>query len=121
MTEPCDFSAVEARRLIGQRRLSPVDLLESCIARIEAVDHALNAVVARDFERARAEAREAETWVGRGEALPPLHGLPVAIKDTENTAGLRTTYGSPIYRDHVPEADDRAVPGFVVAQAARIE
>ena len=109
MTEPCDLSAVEARRLIGQRRLSPVELLESCIARIEAVDHALNAVVARDFDRARAAAREAEARVVRGEALGALHGLPVAIKDTENTAGLRTTYGSPIYRDHVPEADDRAV------------
>ena len=109
MTEPCDFSAVEARRLIGRRRLSSVDLLESCIARIEAVDHALNAVVARDFDRARDAAREAEARVARGDVLPALHGLPVAIKDTENTAGLRTTYGSPIYRDHVPEADDRVV------------
>ena len=54
MTEPCDLTAVEARRLIGTKQLSATELLESCIARIEAVDHAVNAMVARDFDRARA-------------------------------------------------------------------
>ena len=67
MTEPCDLTAVEARRLIGREALSPVELLESCIARIEAVDHAVNAMVARDFDRARAAARAAEAAVMRGE------------------------------------------------------
>ena len=57
MTEPCDLTAVEARRLIGQKRLAPTDLLESCIARIEAVDHAVNAILARDFAAARAAAQ----------------------------------------------------------------
>lgn len=109
MTEPCDLPATEARRMIGRKQLSPVALLESCIGRIEAVDHAVNAVVARDFERARAAAREAEATVMRGDTLGLLHGLPVGIKDLENTAGLRTTYGSELFRDHVPAADDGIV------------
>jgi amidase len=109
LTEPCDLAATEARRLIGRKQLSPVELVESCIGRIEAVDHAVNAVVSRDFERARAAAREAEAAVMRGEPLGTLHGLPVGVKDTENTAGLRTTYGSELFRDHVPEADDLAI------------
>ena len=57
MTELCDLAATEARTLIGHRKISPTELLESCIARIEAVDHAVNAMVARDYDRARAVAR----------------------------------------------------------------
>ena len=109
--EPCDLPAVEARRLIGRKALSPVELLESCLSRIEAVNHAVNATVALDADRARAAAREAEAAVVRGDHLGPLHGLPVGIKDLEETAGLRTTHGSPIYRDSVPEADCGLVGG----------
>jgi Asp-tRNA(Asn)/Glu-tRNA(Gln) amidotransferase A subunit family amidase len=109
MTEPCDLAAVEARRLIGAKRLAPTELLESCIARIEAVDHAVNAMVARDFDRARAAARAADDAAARGDDLPPLHGLPIAIKDLLATGGLRTTYGSALFRDHVPVADDPLV------------
>jgi Asp-tRNA(Asn)/Glu-tRNA(Gln) amidotransferase A subunit family amidase len=103
--EPCDLTAVAARRLIGTKRLSPVELVDSCISRIEAVDHAVNAVVARDFERARAGAKQAEAQVAAGANLPALHGLPLGIKDLEETAGLRTTFGSPIYRDYIPKHD----------------
>jgi amidase len=109
MTEPCDLTAVDARRMIGQKKLAPSELLESCIARIEAVDHAVNAMVARDFERARGAAEAADTAVARGDDLPPLHGLPIGIKDLQETAGLRTTFGSPIFRDHVPVADQHIV------------
>jgi len=105
VTEPCDLSALEARALIGRRRLSPVDLLESCLARIEAVNPAINAFVVVDAERALLAARAAEAVVMRGEPLGALHGLPVGIKDLEDTAGLRTTYGSPIFAHHVPERD----------------
>ena len=104
-TEPCDLSAVEARRLIGRKALSPVELLESCLSRVEAVNPAVNAMVALDTDRARAAARDAEAAVMRGDHLQPLHGLPVGIKDLEEVAGVRTTYGSPIFRDFVPEAD----------------
>jgi Asp-tRNA(Asn)/Glu-tRNA(Gln) amidotransferase A subunit family amidase len=109
MTEPCDLSAVEARTLIGRKQLSPVELLESCINRIEAVDHAVNAVVARDYPGARAAAKQAEAAVMRGDALGALHGLPVAIKDLNSVQGLRTTWGSPIFRNHVPDADEAMV------------
>jgi amidase len=109
MNEPCDLSAVVARRLIGQKKLAPSELMESCIARIEAVDHAVNAMVARDFDRARATAKAADAAVARGEELRPLHGLPIGIKDLQETEGLRTTFGSPIFRDHVPMADERIV------------
>jgi Asp-tRNA(Asn)/Glu-tRNA(Gln) amidotransferase A subunit family amidase len=122
MTEPCDLSAVELRRLIGARRLSPVELMRSCIARTEATNPAVNALVATDFERGLAQAAAAEAAVMRGDALGPLHGLPVGIKDLNDTAGLRTTYGSPLFRDHVPDKDERLVAairqagGIVVAK-----
>ncbi len=108
-TEPCDLSAVEARRLIGQKSLSPVELLESCLARIEAINPAVNAMTAMDTDRARATAKAAEQAVMRGALLGPLHGLPVGIKDLEETEGLRTTWGSPIFRDHVPTKDEHMV------------
>jgi amidase len=107
--EPCDLTAVEARRLIGTKQLASAELLESCIARIEAVDHAVNAMVARDFDRARTTAKQADAAVARGDALPPLHGLPIGIKDLEPTEGLRTTFGSPLFRDNVPASDARLV------------
>ncbi len=113
MNEPCDLDAVEARRLIGCKRLSAAELTESCIARILAVDPAVNAMVARDFDRARAAAAACDTATVRGEALGPLHGIPLGVKDLEDVAGLRTTYGSALFRDHVPEQDE------LIVQAAR--
>src|SRR5208337_4826413 len=110
------------RRLIGARKLSSRELTQSCIRRIEAVDHAVNAMVARSFEAALAEADAADAMVARGAALPLLHGLPVGIKDLEETAGLRTTYGSPIFRDFVPQEDAgvvarvRAAGGIVLGK-----
>lgn len=109
MTEPCDLSAVEARRLIGTKKLSPVELLESCLKRISAVNPALNAVVAMDEGGARQAAKAAEAAVMRGDDLGLLHGLPVGIKDLQVTGGLKTTWGSLIYKDHVPEADEDTV------------
>jgi Asp-tRNA(Asn)/Glu-tRNA(Gln) amidotransferase A subunit family amidase len=117
MTELCDLDAVELRRLIGAKEISPRALLESCIERIEAVDPALNAVVATCLERARAEAEAAEQAVMAGAALGPLHGLPIGIKDLNATAGLRTTYGSLLYRDNVPEQDEGVVAAVRAAGA----
>lgn len=105
MTEPCDLDAVAARRLIGARRLSAVELLDSCIQRTLAVDHAVNAMVARDFDRARAAAVAADVAIERAGALGLLYGLPIGIKDLDDVAGLRTTYGSLEFRDHVPASD----------------
>jgi amidase len=115
--EPCDLTAVEARRLIGTMQLSSSELLESCITRIETVDHAVNAMVARDFDRARVAAKHADAAVTRGNALPPLHGLPVGIKDMEPTEGLVTTFGSPLFRDNIPAKDGRLIAAIRSAGA----
>jgi amidase len=103
--EACDLSASEARRLIGAKQLSPVELLNSCLSRIEKINPRLNGIVAQDPEKARAEARAAESAVMQGKPLGALHGLPVGIKDMVDTAGLRTTYGSPVFKDHIPTQD----------------
>lgn len=97
--------AVELRRLIGSKAISPVELLDACIGRIEAVNPYVNAITATCFERARAEARAAEQAVMAGQPLGLLHGLPLGVKDLEPTEGLLTTWGSPIYRGHVPAQD----------------
>lgn len=102
-------SAVELRRRIGAKEVSPVELLEACIARVERINPAVNAVAATCYERARKEARAAEKAVLRGDTLGLLHGLPTGIKDLDETAGLLTTYGSPLYRDFVPERDNAMV------------
>ncbi len=109
MTELCDLEAVELRRLIGGKEISPVELLESCIGRIEAVDGAVNAMVTCCFDRARDEAEAAEASVMQGEPLGLLHGLPIGIKDLEATAGVRTTFGSKLYADYVPDTDQVSI------------
>ena len=105
MSKLVETSAVELRRLIGRKAISPVELLDACIARIEDLNPHVNAVTATAFERARVEARAAEHAVLAGEPLGLLHGLPLGVKALEPTAGLLTTWGSPIYRAHVPTED----------------
>jgi amidase len=109
MAELCDLSAVELRRLIGTKQVSPSELLASCRARIERVNPAVNAFVATCWARAEAEAKAAERAVIGGEPLGRLHGLPIGVKDLVLTEGLRTTFGSPQFTDFVPEADERQV------------
>ena len=105
MTELCDLEALELRQQIGNKEISPVELLESCIGRIDQINAVVNSVCATDFDSARILARQAEQDVMNGEYLGLLHGLPVGIKDLEATRGLRTTWGSLIYENHVPEED----------------
>jgi amidase len=109
MTEPCDLSAVEARRLIGARKLSPAELVESCLARIEATNPAVNAIVALDTDGARREAAALGQKLARGDDIGPLGGLPLGVKDLQATAGLRTTWGSLLFKDHVPPHDELSV------------
>jgi Asp-tRNAAsn/Glu-tRNAGln amidotransferase A subunit and related amidases len=96
MTEPCDLPAVTARALIGERKLSPVELMDSCIRRIEEIDPAVNAVIARSFETARA-AQASEAAVMRGDILGALHGLPLGVKDLIDAKGLPTSFGSVLF------------------------
>ncbi len=109
MTSPqhqlLSLSAVELRRRIGSKEISPVELLEACIERIRAIDPAVNAMAATDFAQARKNAQKAESEARKGEPLGRLHGLPTGIKDLHETAGLLTTYGSQLYRAFVPTED----------------
>ncbi len=104
-----ELSAVEARRLIDRREISPKELCAACIARIEQVNGAINAIVTTDFDQAMARAAQAEAEILKGDATGPLHGLPIAIKDLNETAGLRTTHGSKFFADHIPDRDDDIV------------
>ena len=109
MTEPCDLSAVEARRLIGRRSLSPTALLQSCARRIEATNRFVNAIVAIDLNTARKRAVAIEQALMRGEEIGVLTGLPIGVKDLQATARLKTTNGSLLFKDHVPERDESSV------------
>lgn len=102
-------SAVALRALIRSKELSPVELMDACIARIEALNPHINAVTATDFERARATAKQAEAQVMQQADLPLLHGLPMGVKDLQETAGLLTTYGNVGLRGNVPKADNSYV------------
>jgi Asp-tRNA(Asn)/Glu-tRNA(Gln) amidotransferase A subunit family amidase len=112
-----ELSAVALRRLIGRKEISPVELLDACIARIEDLNPYINAVTATCFDRARREAVQAESDVLAGRPLKPLHGLPTGIKDLEETEGLLTTFGSAIYRGHVPARDNAIVSRLRAAGA----
>ena len=101
--------ASELRHLIDSRRVSIVDLTELFLRRIEALTPSLNAYITVTGEEAMESAREAERVLLRGESLGPLHGIPISIKDLEMTRGIRTTVGSLIFKDHVPEHDSIVV------------
>ena len=102
---PHALDAVSARQKIGRGELKPSVLLESYIDQIQTIDPVVNAMVTRSFDQARQQADIADKAVVSGEKLGALHGLPVAIKDIQATKGIRTTYGSQAYSDHIPDID----------------
>ncbi|MFI0416869.1 amidase [Spongiactinospora sp. 9N601] len=101
----CDLTAVEAARLVRERHITAAELVESCLRRIERVNGTVNAIVTLVADQALAEAAKADADLAAGHLRGPLHGLPVAHKDLVDTAGIRTTYGSRLYEDHVPDRD----------------
>lgn len=111
------LGAIALRDLIAQRAVSPVEVLEACIARIEALNPAINAIAATDYDRARDTARAAEAAVQRGDALGSLHGLPLGVKDLQDTAGLLSTSGNIGRRGHVPAQDNALVARLRAAGA----
>lgn len=104
-----ESTAREMAAAVKARAISARELLELHLARIAERNPALNAIVSLDEERARANAEAADEATARGERTGPLHGLPHAFKDTHAVAGWRTTYGSPLYADHVPDVDELLV------------
>lgn len=105
----CWMSAGEMARLIRERELSAREALAEHLKQIERVNPKVNAIVTLAAERAAEEAAEADERQARGEAVGPLHGLPVAHKDLFATRGIRTTFGSPLFREYVPADDDALV------------
>jgi Asp-tRNA(Asn)/Glu-tRNA(Gln) amidotransferase A subunit family amidase len=101
----CFTPATELAKAIRARQLSPVEIIDTVLARLEALNPHLNAFLAVDAERARVRAQQAEAAVRRGETLGLLHGLPVSIKDLEPSAGLRCTYGSKFFEHHIADVD----------------
>ncbi|MPY95819.1 MAG: amidase [Acidimicrobiia bacterium] len=98
-------SAGELARQVREREVSSRELLEHFLDRVGRRDGPVNAVVTLDAERARAEADAADAATARGEAHGPLHGVPMTVKDSFSTAGMRTTSGAPELSDHVPTED----------------
>jgi len=103
------ISAVELARLIRTKKASPVEVIEAHLAAIERLNPAVNAFCTVVPEKALAWAREAEKAVKKRAKLGLLHGVPVAIKDLTPTAGIRTTWGSTLFRDHIPVEDAEVV------------
>jgi len=99
----------QAATLIQQKKVSPVQLTETCLSRIEARNPLLNAFITVTPDSALAQAREAEAELQRGMWRGPLHGIPVALKDLIDTAGIVTTAGSALFKDRVPSADAAVV------------
>jgi amidase len=103
--EVCYTPATKLARQLRNREISARELLTSFLRRIDEINPVVNAIVTLDPDRAYQTAMEADSAAAKGAFLGPLHGLPIAIKDTTDTKGMRTTYGLPIYGGHVPDSD----------------
>jgi aspartyl-tRNA(Asn)/glutamyl-tRNA(Gln) amidotransferase subunit A len=108
-TGPTTLSLCDASQLIRQKKISPVELTQACLARIEALNPTLNAFITITAESALAAARSAEAQIARGGWKGPLHGIPIAVKDLLDTAGVRTTAASALFKDRVPAEDAEVV------------
>jgi amidase len=117
MDEICFMSAVGMRSALGARELSAREVVQAHLDRIERVNPVVNAVVTLVAEQALDAAHAADELAAACAELPALHGLPVAHKDMHDTAGIRTTYGSPLYAEHVPERDELLIERMRAAGA----
>ena len=113
----CFTSAQRLAKLIKRRELSPLDLVQAVLGRIEGLDDGLHAFLTLDAEGALAAAREATEQVTRGEEQGPLHGIPVSVKDLEPVAGLRLTFGSKFFEHHIADEDGAAASRLRAAGA----
>jgi amidase len=115
VTQLHDLTALEQAAAVRAKDVSPTELVQHALDRIEALDAGLGAFLTVTPERARRAARRAEALVRGGGDLPPLLGVPTAIKDLNNTAGVRTTFGSTVMADFVPSTDDAAATRLAAA------
>src|SRR5712691_11372875 len=108
----CTLSAIDLARLIRAKELSAREVVAAHLDKTERVNPAVNAIVTLVADQAMAGARLADEASWRGESLGPLHGLPIAHKDLQPTKGIRTTFGSPIFKDFLPAEDSLLVERF---------
>ncbi|HEY6847899.1 MAG TPA: amidase family protein [Terracidiphilus sp.] len=113
----CFTSTVEMAALIRAKKLSAREALAEHLKQIDRVNPQVNAIVTLVADQATAAAARADEMQARGETLGPLHGLPVAHKDLLETAGVRTTFGSPLFKDNVPTHDNLLVTRMRAAGA----
>jgi aspartyl-tRNA(Asn)/glutamyl-tRNA(Gln) amidotransferase subunit A len=116
-SELARLSLSEAAELVRRKRVSPVELTQACLARITELNPALNAFITVTAEAALEQARQAEAEVQRGRWRGPLHGIPIGLKDLFDTAGVRTTAGSALFKDRIPEQDADVVRRLKAAGA----
>ncbi|GAB7029921.1 amidase [Streptomyces sp. NPDC021749] len=115
-----ELDATDLAARLRRRELSAREVVQAHLDRIEQVNPAVNALVTLDPEGALAAAGRADDGLARGAEVPPLHGLPIAFKDTHLTRGMRTTFGSPLFADYVPAEDDLVVDRLQRAGAIRL-
>ena len=111
------LSVTQLSEFIKDRTISPVEAVESYLERIDSLNGKLFAYLTVNREEALQAARQSEQALDRGEYAGPLHGIPVAVKDQLNTAGIRTTSGTPIFNDFVPDQDATVVANLKSAGA----
>ena len=116
----CFASATDLRRRLLAKEISCLEVMQAHLERVEQANPTLNAIVTFQPEQALKKAQKADEMLARGDPTGPLHGLPIAHKDLVDTAGVRTTYGSPIFKDHVPDADDLLVTRLKAAGAVSL-
>src|SRR3954466_717085 len=117
MSSPAKYSASElhlldlseASRAVQKKEVSPVELTQACLARIEKLNPGLNAFITVTATAALEDARKAEAEIERGEWKGPLHGIPLAVKDLIETAGVKTTAASAVLKGNVPTADAEVI------------
>ena len=109
MTSDCFSSARHMLAALRSKEISARELMELHLARIDRVNPVINAIVSLDADKARAGALAADERLARGEKIGALHGLPFAFKDTHQVGGWRSTSGSPLRENHIPDADELIV------------
>ncbi len=118
--ELCFTTATELAKLLREKKVSAKEVMEAHLAQIDRINPKVNAIVTLLAEQAMNQASTADDALARGETVGPLHGIPIAHKDLVSTKGIRTTLGSPIFKDFIPEVDDLIVERLKKAGAITI-
>ena len=115
--DPTNLSLSQASEFIRTKKISPVELTQECFKRIDRLNPKLNAFITVTAESALAQARESESEIQKGQWKGPLHGIPIALKDLVDTAGVRTTAASALFKDRIPTQDAEIVRRLKAAGA----